>query len=264
MNQEEAPQQQAPGMARLMAHVSARRVDTALWCTRLATLIFSIGYLLPLFGSPTSAYYKALMANAATSALRLHQRLPGVQFNLQFLGQVFMEDSAHYLLYSLVFLYSAPITLALIPIFLFALLHICSYTLTLLDLFGPNFLSLVRMAVGVAEVQSVNILRSIAFSEIFLFPVIILMIFFGRASLLTAFTYYRFLTLRYASRRNPYTRNCFAELRLTAETLSNHHNCPPAIRNLVHKSVALVSRLAPPVARPLRTQPISEFFPIFF
>lgn len=57
-----------------------------------------------------SMYSKALLANAATSALRLHQRLPRVAMTREFFGQLFMEDSAHYLLYSMMFLYSAPIT----------------------------------------------------------------------------------------------------------------------------------------------------------
>ena len=37
--------------------------------------------------------FKALMANAATSALRLHQRLPQVQFTREFLTQFLLEDS---------------------------------------------------------------------------------------------------------------------------------------------------------------------------
>ncbi|TMW44223.1 hypothetical protein DOY81_010695, partial [Sarcophaga bullata] len=32
--------------------------------------------------------------------------------------------------------------------------------------------------------------------------------------------YYHFLVMRYSSRRNPYTRNAFAELRMTAEMLA--------------------------------------------
>ena len=53
----------------------------------MATIIFSVGYILPIFGNPYNSYYKALMAGASTSALRLHQRLPQVQFNRQFLGE---------------------------------------------------------------------------------------------------------------------------------------------------------------------------------
>lgn len=58
--------------------------------------------------NPASAYYRVLLANAATSALRLHQRLPPMQISVQFLSQLFKEDSCHYLLYSVIFLYVSP------------------------------------------------------------------------------------------------------------------------------------------------------------
>lgn len=60
------------------------------------------------FRNPASAYYRILIANAATSALRLHQRLPTMQISVQFLTQLFKEDSCHYLLYSVIFLYVSP------------------------------------------------------------------------------------------------------------------------------------------------------------
>ena len=67
--------------------MTSLQIDVLLWLTRVATIIFSVGYILPVFGNPYNSYYKALMASAATSALRLHQRLPQVQFNRQFLGE---------------------------------------------------------------------------------------------------------------------------------------------------------------------------------
>lgn len=42
---------------------------------------------------------------------------------------------------------------------------------------GPTALGLVRMGIGLVEVQSVNLLRTVAFSEIFLFPLLILSLF---------------------------------------------------------------------------------------
>ena len=103
---------------RLPSHSKKQSVtyisDLALWATRLATMVFTVGYILPIFDNPYNSYYKvrsegkckfrslfdwhrnavlewqlikgniwtsdpkALMANAATSALRLHQRLPQV------------------------------------------------------------------------------------------------------------------------------------------------------------------------------------------
>ena len=59
---------------------------------------------------PFSLYQKALIANAASSALRLHQRLPRVQLSRDYFSRLLLEDSAHYLLYSVMFLYSTPMT----------------------------------------------------------------------------------------------------------------------------------------------------------
>ena len=53
-------------------------------------------------------------------------------------GLFLSEDAAHYLIFSMLFLYAAPITLVLAPVFLFALLHFASYSLTLLDTLGQN------------------------------------------------------------------------------------------------------------------------------
>ena len=57
-------------------------------------------------------YQKALLGSAATSALKLHQRLHGVQFQFsrEYLQRLVVEDSCHYLLFSIVFLNSYPIT----------------------------------------------------------------------------------------------------------------------------------------------------------
>ena len=79
---------------------------------------------------------KVLIANAATSALRLHQRLPRFQLTAVFLSQLVAEDSCHYLLYSVIFLAAYPITLVLVPLALFATLHVAFSTLTLLDKTG--------------------------------------------------------------------------------------------------------------------------------
>ena len=125
-------------------------------------------------------FVQALMANAATSALRLHQRLPQVQFNRQFLSLFLMEDSAHYLIFSMIFLYAAPITLALVPVFLFALLHFASYSLTLLDFLGQNSWWGARLMISLVELQSRNILRLVAFHEVFLLPLSVMMIVTGK------------------------------------------------------------------------------------
>lgn len=85
------------------------------------------------FRSSQSAFYKVLISNAATSALRLHQRLPAIQFTREFLSLLLLEDSCHYLFFSLIFLYVQPVILVLFPVILFAVLHSASYSLKMLD-----------------------------------------------------------------------------------------------------------------------------------
>jgi hypothetical protein len=243
------------GIEPLKNHLIEHKVETALWVSRLLTIIFSVAYLLPIFGSAQSAFYKVLMANAATSALRLHQRLPRIQFTKEFLGQLLSEDSCHYLFFSLIFLYVSPVFLVLFPVVLFAVLHSASYSLTLLDLLGQNSWWGARLMISLVEFQQRNILRLIAYSEIFLMPLAIVLVFLGRAGIMTPFIYYQFLTLRYTSRRNPYTRNMFHELRLATEAIANNAKTPDFARKILHGGVRLVSKLAPPaVVQPQQAQ----------
>ena len=111
-------------------------------------------------------------------------------------GLFLSEDAAHYLIFSMLFLYAAPITLVLAPVFLFALLHFASYSLTLLDTLGQNSWWGARMLISLVEFQSRNILRLVAFHEVFLLPFTVMMIFAGKTNLVTPFLYYRFLSLR--------------------------------------------------------------------
>jgi len=252
---EEQPQQAANranrGFAALSTHISLHKIDFALLCTRIGTVVFTILYLLPFLDvNPYTCYQRALMSNAATSALRLHQRLPNVRLTREFLAQLLLEDSCHYLFYSLIFLNAYPMTLVLLPVALFGLLHASSYLLTLLDIYGKRNFWGDKLLMNIVHNQQTNILRLVAFTEISLMFFTISMIFFGRMSLLIPFVYYRFITLRYASRRNPYTRQMFTELRLVIEHQVNKPGFPVAIRNLALKAIVFIGRLAPVTAPP--------------
>lgn len=236
---------QPRGIEAVKNHMMENKIETALWISRVLSILFAIGYLIPLFGTSQSAFYKVLISNAATSALRLHQRLPTIQFTKEFLALLLIEDSCHYLFFSLIFLYVQPFIVVLFPVVLFAVLHSASYSLKMLDLLGQNSWWGARLLISLVEFQQRNILRLIAFSEIFLMPIAIISTFTGRAGLMTPFIYYHFLTLRYTSRRNPHTRIMFHELRLATENIANNPKAPPIIGKILHGAVRLVSRLAP-------------------
>ena len=55
-------------------------------------------------------FQRAMLANGIVCALRLHQRVPEFRFSRHHLALLLQEDSAHYLIYSLIFLASHPIT----------------------------------------------------------------------------------------------------------------------------------------------------------
>ncbi|XP_012136759.1 transmembrane protein 33-containing Krueppel homolog 2 isoform X2 [Megachile rotundata] len=233
------------GWAALRQHIILNKVTVGLWITRLVTILLTIDYIIPLFGFYNN-YYKILMSNAATSALRLHQRVPRLfQFNRQFLEHLFLEDSCHYLFYSLIFLYVAPVTLVLTPIFLFALIHFASYSLTLLDCLGQNYWWGARFCISLIEFRSRSLLRLCALSEIIILPFTVFLVFTGRAGLLTPFIYFQFLKLRLASQRNPFTRNVFYELRNGLSSVSSKPTVPIIVRQIIKGLLSLTQQMAP-------------------
>ncbi|RWS30353.1 integral membrane protein-like protein, partial [Leptotrombidium deliense] len=235
------------GLKLAIKHLSENRIDAILMLTRASTVLFTIFYMIPIFGgmSQYSCYQKVLVANAATSALRLHQRMPSFQFTRNYIAMLLLEDSAHYMLYSIIFLFNSPITLVLLPVALFAFLHLTSYTLLLLDKSGLRRSSMYTRLSVVVEHYQAAILQTVSMTEIVLMPIIILSIFAGRSSLVTPFMYYRFLCSRYTSRRNPYTRQMFFCLKVNTEAFVYRPGVPAFLRTLVARMIAFITRLAP-------------------
>uniref|UniRef100_A0A0K8WK73 Protein Kr-h2 n=2 Tax=Bactrocera latifrons TaxID=174628 RepID=A0A0K8WK73_BACLA len=233
------PQQDSNGnvLEKMQQHIRTNKVDVAMWATRILTVLFTFSYLVPLISNQQSSFNKVLLSNAATSALRLHQRLPSFAFTREFLARLFMEDSCHYLMFSLIFFNAQPTLLILIPIVLFAVLHASSYSLKLLDIIGQNSWWGARFLISLVEFQASNILKAAAFAEIFIMPLAIVFTFRGKTGLMTPIVYYHFLVMRYSSRRNPYTRNAFAELRVKAEALAA--SSPAVVGKIIHSASLL-------------------------
>uniref|UniRef100_A0A915IX62 Transmembrane protein 33 n=1 Tax=Romanomermis culicivorax TaxID=13658 RepID=A0A915IX62_ROMCU len=241
----------SPSNNSVFAMLKEKKIDTVLWILRFLTLIFGVLYVLPLTGNQQICYQRALMAGALTHFLRLRQRLGGVRFNMQFLQEMFLEDSCHYLLFCFIFWGSHPITMALMPIFLFALLHWTSFTIQILNVRENNVIAnlnestLARILNNFVSKYSQTCLQIIACCEIFLMPAVVIMIFSGKSNFLIPFIYYRFLTLRYMSRRNPSTRQAFGQLRFAVEQTVNKPACPQILRNLAYKLINIICRMAP-------------------
>lgn len=243
-SRDSSPQMERGWMA-LKQYVIDNKIKAGLWFTRFLTMMFTISYIIPIFGNSYNVYYKALISNAATSALRLHQRVSPVQFHGQFLKMLLLEDSCHYFIYSIIYLYVPPITLVLLPIFLFALLQFSSFSLTLLDCLGQNSWWGIRFLISLVEFQSHQILRLCALSEIIILPYTVLLVFTGRVGLLIPIIYYQFLKSRLGSQRNPSTRNVFYEIRSTLTTVSKKPAVPEILRRMINGLLSLTQQMAP-------------------
>lgn len=242
--QDQAQQSQPQNVpAKLLQHFQTNRIDSALWALRLLVIFFTVSYVLPIFTSQQSAFSKVLLANAAISALRLHQRVPAFSFSREFLARLFAEDSCHYMMYSLIFFNIRPSLLVLIPVLLYSVLHASSYSLKLLDLIGQNSWWGARFIISIVEFQAANILKATAFCEIFIMPYAVVLVFMSHAGLMTPIIYYNYLAMRYSSRRNPYPRTAFAELRIAFEALAARS--PAAVGKIIRGGIGFVSRLAP-------------------
>jgi hypothetical protein len=242
-NATQTPPRAAASSLSLISVLLERKTDAVLLLSRLATIFFTIIYILPFLrsSSESNVYYtKALLSSAVTSALRLRQRIPTIEFSREFFFNLIREDSAHYLMYSLLFLSGSPMTIVLIPITTYAILHSCSFLSQILTTYPVIKSYLDRITENHA-----NLLRFVSLNEILLMPLLILSIFVARSNFLLIFMYYRFLTLRYTSHRNPYTRTLFYELRQNIEELCRRPACPAIIGRICNSAIALINRLAP-------------------
>ncbi|XP_062499857.1 transmembrane protein 33-like [Corticium candelabrum] len=133
----------------------------------------------------------------------------------------------------------------LIPVSLFSVLHVTNFLKSVCQHFPPSIADRVNKISQILDANSVQIYRIIAFAEVVTFPVILVSVFIGIEPLLIPIMHYQFLVLRYRSRRFPYTRFMFAELRVFIEQIAARPTCPSFIRQFLTGFIKLVSRLAP-------------------
>ncbi|CAJ0578696.1 unnamed protein product, partial [Mesorhabditis spiculigera] len=229
----------------LMDFLKDRTLDSINFALRIVTIFFALSYLLPLASAPVQrkAYFKAFAAAMATNALRLQQRIGPVRLNMEFMQRLFTEDSCHYLLYSILFVLSEPITMALLPIMIFAALQATNFFVTLMTAIGQNNSPVVPPLTRLIQNQTPNCLGIVACAEIFLAPALFASVLMGQTSLVTPIGYYRFLVMRYGSQRNPYTRQAFYQMRVSLDQVAANPSCPGLVRTFIYKSISFISSL---------------------
>lgn len=211
---------QTRGWEAVVAHVTSHKIDFILAVTRAITVFCTLSYLVGFPGPSGNRYKQALLMNAATSSLRLHQRMPPPplnQLNRNYFMNLIREDSFHYLIFPLMFFTGQPITLALLPCALYALFNLAVYAISILDKLGNQESLRVELSNLVAKYQQ-NLLYTIALSEFTLMPTVLIGVFTRVVGILVPILYYRFLLLRYNSTRNAHLKSLVIQLRTLAMT----------------------------------------------
>ncbi|XP_071848010.1 transmembrane protein 33-like [Apostichopus japonicus] len=240
------------GFGVFLTYISNNKTETAQWFSRMFTVFCAIMYLFPIYGQAVSFgfYQRSIIAHGLTSALRLHQRMPPFRFTTEYLALLLVEDSCHNLFYSLIFANSYPFTMVLTPVFLFALLHSSNFTKKAIMMIDSSLLNPIKALAEKLISKQTDILRFIAMNEILLMPCLIFMAFTGRMSLVIPIIYIRFLTFRYQSRRNPYCKQIFFQMRVRVENYCQRPGTNAAVRTFLTKCIGMISRFAPPETVP--------------
>lgn len=215
-------QQQPPqtGWNALVDYFSTHKIEFALAVTRALTVLCTLSYLIGWPGPSANRFKQALLMNAATSSLRLHQRMPPPNFNQldwTYFMNLLKEDSFHYLAYPLIFLLfsSGSIALALLPCSLYALFHLAVYSTLMLDKISNQDQLKEKVSMFVARYQQ-SLLHTIALSEVALLPILVISFFTGVVGIVVPLLYYRFLLLRYNSSRNPHLKLLVSRIKTIA------------------------------------------------
>lgn len=225
------------------------------FCTILGTFIFLLSSLGLLTDMGHWAYTNAMITSFFTFSIRLYQRKLERQiyvFSKEMYQLMVMEDAGHYMLYTFFYYNQLPLSIYLIPPFLYAIMFSVKFTNGLIP-FLPGFLQsgMQRLNSRIARGQ-VELRRFIAYTEIFLLLVVVWNVLSGYMFILAPFIQYQFIRLRYQSVRNNSVMLVFSELRQGAEFLSRHPQCPPVVSSTIQRAVAFVCSLAP--TQPMRRE----------
>lgn len=214
------PNNSQTGWDAAIEYIKGHRIDFLLAVTRTLTVLCTLSYLVGFPGPASNRFKQALLMNAATSSLRLHQRMPPPPLNQ--IGRVYFtnlirEDSFHYLIFPFMFFTGQPITLTLLPCSLYAIFHLAVYAITILDKVGNQDRLRTQISNFVFKYQQ-NLLHTIALSEIALMPIVVVSVFTRVVNFVVPIFYYRFLMLRYNSTRNAHLKLLVSQIRAVAMT----------------------------------------------
>ncbi|KAI9098834.1 hypothetical protein DFS34DRAFT_580149 [Phlyctochytrium arcticum] len=235
------PQQQAVVLP-LTARVS-KLVLTAqfLWFLgHLATVTATVLYLFFARGSPSAAakiYARAYYGTLLSYGIIMYKAHGIPQINTSYLQAVLRDENTQYFLLALIWAFTRPFGVSLIPYAVFSLFHSLNYFRSeLLPTLLPASTSSITPKIQdmilrfVRNYQS-RALRLVAYAEVFaILPWAVFGILWGATSFVTALFYVRFLAFRNVM--SPLTKQAFGDLRAKTDAVAAHPVLPAAVKKV--------------------------------
>lgn len=218
-------------------------------------LLSGFRYLLAwiMFKSVSSWWYKASFLGALMSYFIVCQKALGApQPNMTYVRKALADENVQYFLLAIFWWTSRPVTIALLPYFVFSLFHGLTFTRTTLM---PQFLPpgpplaaggtpqphpLAKKLHAWVKANYDTAMRIVAITELVIFARVLLGALLLRNSLMMPLVYANFLHQRYF--HSQFTRDAItlADKRIT--DLSNHPSLPPVVGQVWVRARELVVR----------------------
>ncbi|KAI8924016.1 hypothetical protein BC831DRAFT_467988 [Entophlyctis helioformis] len=180
----------------------------------LTTVIQSLLFIVYGFYRPEGKnYYKAYYGTLLSYGIILYKSYGVPQFNMNYVQRIVRDENTQYFMLALIWVSSAPISVTLVPYFVFSFLHILNYvrneiipnTLGTSSALGNTVAQRLGTFVNANHAKAINL---VANHEVWVvMPFTILTIFMGQTSLFTPLVYAQFLSFRYAF--SPVTKQVF-------------------------------------------------------
>eukprot|EP00055_Hartaetosiga_balthica_P009197 m.36100 g.36100 ORF g.36100 m.36100 type:complete len:255 (-) comp6645_c0_seq3:1929-2693(-) len=231
MDQQKQPEQGQERQS-LVSFLVEKKQDVLLFFLRFAGIFF--GVLFPA-GLGPGVYQLSLICFIAVYAIRLYQRLNGIQFSRAYFLKATMDDCGHYIIFGIIAFPQAPVVLVLLPFMANSLLAMVHFLSTLTNKTGQlGFLNR-PIAYVTSKVQS--ILQFVVNVEIAILAMSIvrMVMMFSVFGVMSAFSYVHFTMLRCASQRNNLQGKFWGGVGVFCDSLSAHPRCPGFVRNAYYR-----------------------------
>ncbi|ORX83580.1 hypothetical protein BCR32DRAFT_291903 [Anaeromyces robustus] len=236
MPEQQQPQQSASKFSSLM------NAQFVWFLGHLTTVLCAILYTLsPLFQSLTSFYRKAFMGVLLSYGIVLYKLYGTPKFNKMYWMKLTNDENLQYMLLALVWMTSPPIFILLLPYTIFSFFHSLEYAVNVLfPLYVPNpsesQKDLVAKAKSFISTYQPITIQFIAKLEVAgIFPLLLILIIFRRASFIQPFIFAQFLRFRYVS--SPLVQREFTSLRLSFDSKLLGNDKVPAFAQNVYVKI---------------------------